>query len=469
MLIGGEWRLVSGEPVCNPADGKILGRVPHATETDLQEAVEAAEKGFAVWRRMSPLKRSEIILRAVRIVHERLGEMAETMTLEQGKPIGQARLEIVRGCEFLEWDATEGRRMYGRIVPSETGMRHAVVREPVGIVAAFSPWNFPMSSPARKIGGALSAGCAMVLKASEETPGSAVQLAKAFVDAGLPSGVLNVVFGKPDQISEYLIPHPAVRMISFTGSVAVGKKLTALAGRHMKPAIMELGGHAPVIVCDDVDPVAVADASVTGKSRNAGQVCTAPTRFFVANAAYGKFRDRFVEKANAIKLGDGLDPETQMGPLANHRRVEALEELIADAVGKGAQLLCGGKRVGNGGNFLPLTVLAEVPDDARVMSEEPFGPLALINPVASLDEGIQKANSIPYGLAGYAFTNSARAAAQIADRLEVGNLSINHFTASVAETPFGGVKDSGFGREGGCEGLAGYTIVKSISHLSEPV
>jgi succinate-semialdehyde dehydrogenase/glutarate-semialdehyde dehydrogenase len=466
LLIGGEWKTAAGAPVINPANESVLGTVPHATHADLDAALAAAEAGFVVWRRTSPAKRAEIILRAVGLMRERVEEMAVAMTLEQGKPIAQSRLEILRGCDIIEWDAQEGRRVYGRVIPSEPGMRHTVLRQPVGVVAAFSPWNFPMSSPARKVGGALSAGCSIILKASEETPAGAYQLAQAFVDAGLPPGVLNLVFGNPAEISGYLIPQPAVRLVTFTGSIPIGKHLAEMAGRHMKPAIMELGGHAPVIVCDDVDPVATAALSTTGKSRNAGQVCVSPTRFFVEDAVYDRFATSFGEKAAALKLGDGLDPSNQMGPLANPRRLEAMETLVADAVAKGARVLSGGARVGNRGYFFPLTVLADVPDNARAMNEEPFGPLALVSRVRNVDEAIQKANSLPFGLAAYAFTRSAKTVDQLSDGVEVGNLSINHFTASFAETPFGGVKDSGYGREGGTEGLACYTVVKNVSHLA---
>jgi succinate-semialdehyde dehydrogenase / glutarate-semialdehyde dehydrogenase len=325
--------------------------------------------------------------------------MAVAMTLEQGKPLEQARLEILRGCDIIEWDATEGLRLYGRVIPSEDGMRHTVLRQPIGPVAAFSPRNFPMSSPARKVGGALSSGCSVILKASEETPAGAVQLVRAFHDAGLPPGVL--VFGNPAEISNHLIPQPSIRLVTFTGSIPVGKALAEMAGRYMKPAIMELGGHAPVIVCDDVDPAAAAATSMLGKSRNAGQVCVSPTRFFVQEAIYKKFADTFAEKAAALKVGNGLDPSTQLGPLANSRRIDAMENLVADAKSKGAKVLAGGQRIGNRGYFFPLTVLADVPDDACAMRDEPFGPLALVNPVRSLDDAIEKANSQPYGLAAF--------------------------------------------------------------------
>ena len=465
LHIDGHWKSADGQPVINPADESILGTVPHATRADLDDALAAAELGFKVWRKVSPAKRAEIILTAARLCRERVESMAVAMTLEQGKPIAQSRAEVLRSCEIMEWDATEGRRVYGRVIPSEPGIRNTVLRQPIGIVAAFSPWNFPMTSPARKIAGALSAGCAIILKASEETPAGAVQLVHAFADAGLPPGVLNLVFGKPSDISEYLIPQPAVRLVTFTGSIPVGKHLAAMAATHMKPAIMELGGHAPVIVCDDVDPVATAATSAIGKSRNAGQVCVSPTRFFVEEAIYDRFTKSFAEKAAALKIGDGLDPANDMGPLANDRRIPVMEALVADAKAKGARVVAGGARIGNRGYFYPLTVLADVPEDARAMREEPFGPLALLHPVKTVDEAIDKANSLPYGLAAYAFTQSARNVERLADGVEAGNLSINHLTASFAETPFGGVKESGYGREGGTEGIECYTVVKNVSHL----
>jgi len=464
LYIGGRWKKADGQPVLNPADEGVIGTVPTATRADLDAALAAAADGLKVWSKTSPARRAEIILTAVALMRARVEEMAVAMTLEQGKPIAQSRLEILRGCEIIEWDAQEGRRTYGRIIPSEPGMKHIVLRQPIGVVAGFSPWNFPMSSPARKVGGALSAGCAIILKASEETPAGAVQLARAFHDAGLPPGVLNLVFGNPAEISEYLIPQSTVRLVTFTGSIPVGKRLAEMAGRHMKPAIMELGGHAPVIVCDDVDPVTTAATSVVGKTRNAGQVCVSPTRFFVQEAIYPKFAEAFAEKARAVKVGDGFDEANQMGPLANHRRIEAMEMFVADARQKGARLLAGGERIGNRGYYFPLTVLADVPDEARAMREEPFGPLALLSPVKSLDEAIGKANALPYGLAAYGFTRSASNADRLAEGVEVGNLSINNLVASIAETPFGGVKESGYGREGGTEGLSYYTVVKNVSH-----
>lgn len=468
LYIGGTWcKTADTLPVVNPVDESVIGALPVATERDLDDALTAATDGLRVWSRTAPSRRAEIIRAAAALMRDRIDDIALDITREHGKPLTQARLEVIRGCEFFEWDAGEAQRHYGRVIPSEPGIRYVVHHQPIGTVAAFSPWNFPMSQPARKVAGALAAGCSIILKAAEETPAGALHIARAFHDAGLPAGVLNLVFGVPAKISEYLIPQDQVRLIAFTGSTAVGKHLAGLAARHIKPVLMELGGHAPVIVCDDADAARAGHVSAVRKARNAGQVCTSPTRFFVHEKSFDAFTASFVEKARAVKIGDGLDAATEMGPLANHRRIEAMEVLVADAVSAGARLLAGGERIGNSGYFFPVTVLADVPDTARIMHEEPFGPLAVINPVASLDEAIAKANSVPFGLAAYAFTNSAANVDRLTDEVEAGNLSINTLEASVAETPFGGVKESGYGREGGAEGISHYTVVKNVSHRME--
>jgi succinate-semialdehyde dehydrogenase/glutarate-semialdehyde dehydrogenase len=465
LFIGGSWRRTAESlPVLNPATEQEIARVPIATTSDLDDALESARSGLKVWSGYSPRRRAEILVTAATLMRERADEIAHAITLEHGKPFQQAKMEVVRGCEFFEWDAAEGQRIYGRVIPSEPGIKYIVQHQPIGMVAAFSPWNFPLSQPSRKVAGALAAGCSIILKAAEETPAGALHIARALQDAGLPPGVFNLVFGVPSHISDHLIPQPQTRLVAFTGSTAVGKHLTKLAADHMKPVLMELGGHAPVIVCDDVDPTAAAVVSALRKSRNAGQVCTSPTRFYVQSSIYKTFAKVFAETARAVVVGDGFDPATQMGPLANHRRIAALEALVADARQHGAQVLAGGDRLARKGYFFPVTALAEVAENARVMREEPFAPLAVINPVSSIDEAIEKANSLPFGLAAYAFTHSASRADQLAEGIEAGNLSINTLEASVAETPFGGVKESGYGREGGTEGLFNYTIVKNISH-----
>ena len=465
LYIGGTWRTAADDlPVVNPANEQVIGRLARAGRQDLDDALEAAAKGFEVWSQTPPRDRADVLRRAAAIMRERQAEIGHAITLELGKPYQQAKLEVIRGCEFFEWDAGEAVRSYGRVIPSGPGINYIVHHQPIGAVAAFSPWNFPMSQPARKVAGALAAGCSIVLKPAEETPAGAMHIARAFHDAGLPPGVLNLVYGVPSEISQYLIPHESIRLVAFTGSTAVGRLLTGLASDHMTPVLMELGGHAPVIVCEDTDVRAAAVTSAVRKMRNAGQVCTSPTRFFVHDSIYREFLDVFTERAAATVVGDGLEPGVEMGPLANDRRLAAITEFVADARDKGAEVATGGSRIGTSGCFFEPTVLADVPDDARVMQEEPFGPLAIINRVGSLDEAIECANSVPFGLAAYGFTNRADYADRMVERVQAGNLSINTLEASVPETPFGGVKSSGYGREGGVEGLHNYMVVKNISH-----
>jgi succinate-semialdehyde dehydrogenase / glutarate-semialdehyde dehydrogenase len=389
------------------------------------------------------------------------------MTTEQGKPLAEARIEIAGAADVIEWFAEEGRRAYGRLIPARgDGIYQMVVREPVGVVAGFTPWNFPISQAVRKISAALAAGCAFILKGPEETPASCAELVRAYVDAGVPAGVVQLVFGVPAEISEYLIPHPVVRKISFTGSTAVGKHLAALAGLHMKRATMELGGHGPAIVCNDADLDHAVKILSSNKFRNAGQVCVSPTRFLVQRDVYEPFVERFVQAAKEIKVGNGLDAGTTMGPLANGRRVAAMEGFVTDAVQKGAKLRTGGKRIGNKGYFFEPTVLTDIAPEARVMHEEPFGPLALMIPFTTVDEAIAEANRLPYGLAAYAYTRSTATSARLGSAIESGMVSINHHGLALPETPFGGVKDSGYGSEGGVEGLEPYLATKFITQAN---
>jgi succinate-semialdehyde dehydrogenase/glutarate-semialdehyde dehydrogenase len=465
LYIDGSWRTTADSlAVVNPATEEEIGRHPVAGREELDEALDAAAAGFAVWSRTAPRDRADLIREAARLMRERQDEIAHSITLEHGKPFTQAQLEVIRGAEFFEWDAGEAVRTYGRVIPSAPGVRHIVHHQPIGPVAAFAPWNFPMSQPARKVAGALASGCSIILKAAEETPAGAMHIARAFEDAGLPPGVLNLVFGIPADISQHLIPSDVTKLVAFTGSTAVGRHLTGLASDHMTPVLMELGGHAPVIVCEDTDVEAAAIASAIRKMRNAGQVCTSPTRFFVHERIFDHFLDVFTKRAEATIVGNGMEPGVEMGPLANDRRVTALSDFVADARDAGADLTTGGSRIGTTGYFFEPTVLANVPDHARVMQEEPFGPLAIVNPVDSLDTAIEQANSVPYGLAAYGFTNRADYADRMVDNVESGNLSINTLEASLPETPFGGVKSSGYGREGGAEGLHHYTVVKAVSH-----
>ncbi|MBL8837467.1 MAG: NAD-dependent succinate-semialdehyde dehydrogenase, partial [Alphaproteobacteria bacterium] len=422
--------------------------------------------GFAIWRATAPAKRAAIVRAAGAIIRSRRDDLARVMAMELGKPVREGRLEADRAAEHCDWHAAEALRAYGRVVPGASGVRQTVLRVPVGPVAGFTPWNGPAASPARKISAALGAGCAIVLKPAEETPGTAVLLVSCFAEAGVPPGVINLLFGVPAEISGRLIASPAIRMVAFTGSVPVGRLLAQQAGAHLKPAVMELGGHAPVIVCGDADPAAAAAATARSKFRNAGQICIAPTRFYVHAQVYDRFVDEFAAVARGIKVGPGLDESTEMGPLANARRLAAMERLVADAVERGARRVAGGSRMGNRGFFFAPTVLAEVDDDCLAMREEPFGPLALITRFVDLDDAIARANATPYGLAAYAFTDSARAAARLGEMVDCGVVSINHLGGAAPEIPFGGMKDSGFGREGGAECFDGYMTTRLVSQLN---
>ena len=464
LYIDGEWRKTNKDlPVINPATEEEIGRLPHAETKDLDDALAAAATGFEAWSKAAPAERSRVLIEAARLMRGRQDAIATAITLEHGKPFEQAQLEVIRGCEFFEWDAGEATRTYGRVIPSAPGVRYIVHHQPIGIVAAFSPWNFPMSQPCRKVAGAIASGCSIILKASEETPAGALAIAQALHDAGLPAGVLNLVFGEPSQISDHLISNEQTRLVAFTGSTVVGRHLTTLASQHMTPVLMELGGHAPVIVCEDTDAKTAAISGAIRKMRNAGQVCTSPTRFFVHESIFDEYTKYFVERSAQTVVGDGFDANVEMGPLANDRRVAALAHLVQDACDKGAKLETGGSRLDRKGYFFEPTVLTDVPDDAAVMQEEPFGPLAVVNRVASLDEAIERANSVPYGLAAYGFTNRSDYVDRMIDGIEAGNLSINTLEASLPETPFGGVKSSGYGREGGTEGLHHYMITKNVS------
>lgn len=467
LFIDGQWldgTSRQSEDVLNPATGKALGPLPHATKADLDRAIDAAKKGLVVWRNTSAYDRSRVMRKAADLVRERYDHIAKVMTQEEGKPYPESRAEVIGSAEIIEWFAEEGRRAYGRVVPGrQKGVRQLVVQEPVGVVAAFTPWNFPTLTPVRKIAASLAAGCSIVLKAAEETPGACVELVKCFADAGLPAGVINLVFGRPADVSEHLLASPDVKKISFTGSVPVGKHLAALAAKTMKRTTMELGGHSPVVVFGDTDPEKVADTIAAFKYRNAGQVCISPTRFYVQEPVYNKFLARFTEYAKGIKLGDGLERGVTMGPLANPRRLDAMEAIVQDSEKRGGKIVTGGKRHGNQGFFFEPTVITDLPDDSKLMTEEPFGPIAPIVPFKTFDEVVERANSLPFGLASYAFTNSASNAAAIGDALQSGMVGVNSVAISTPETPFGGIKESGYGSEGGIEGLEAYTTVKFIS------
>jgi succinate-semialdehyde dehydrogenase/glutarate-semialdehyde dehydrogenase len=469
LFINGEWSEGSegkSEPIFNPATGQAIGRLAHASRADLDHALAAAQKGFNTWRKVSAFDRYKLLRKAADIIRSRADTISQLMTQEQGKPLAESRMETVAAGDIMDWFAEEARRTYGRIVPARAeGVMQLVIKEPVGPVAAFTPWNFPINQAVRKVSAALAAGCSVILKGPEETPASCAALIQAYVDAGIPAGVVGLVFGVPSEISEYLIPHPVIRKVTFTGSTPVGKKLAALAGLHMKRITMELGGHAPAIVFEDADVDAAVKQLAASKFRNAGQVCVSPTRFLVHESVYARFVDGFVAAAKAIKVGDGTDAGTRMGPLANSRRVEAMQMLLDDATSHGAKIATGGKRIGTQGNFFEPTVLVDVPKQARIMSEEPFGPIAPIVPFSSFDEVVQEANRLPFGLAAYAYTRSLKTANAIGSAFESGMVSINHLGLALPEVPFGGVKDSGYGSEGGSEAIEAYLNTKFVTQV----
>ncbi len=467
LYIDGTWRPAAGGrsiAVINPATEEQVGTVAHASTGDLDEALDAAVKGFALWRQVSAFERSKVMRKAANLLRERIDMVARLMTLEQGKPLGEAKTEILNGADTIDWFAEEARRAYGRVIPArQPGVYQLVVKEPVGPVAAFTPWNFPVNQIVRKLCAALAAGCSIIVKAPEETPASPAELIRCFADAGVPAGVMALVYGSPSEISEYLIPHPAIRKVTFTGSTPVGKKLAALAGAHMKRVTMELGGHAPVLVFDDADIDGAAQQIATAKFRNAGQVCVSPTRFLVQEKVYEQFVERFIGAAKAIRVGDGLEASSTMGPLANERRIPALQDLIGEGIQHGATIRTGGERVGNKGYFFQPTVVTGVDRSMRMMNEEPFGPLAMILPFGDFDEAIGEANRLPFGLAAYAYTRSAKTAQAVAAAVETGMMTINHLGLALPEVPFGGVQDSGYGSEGGSEAIEAYLNPKFVS------
>ena len=470
LLIDGQWQdAADGRTlaVSNPATGSEIGRVAHAGIADLDRALAAAQKGFELWRDIPAAERGKTMRRAAVLMRERAAEIAVLLTQEQGKPLAEAKVEAMASADIIEWFADEGMRVYGRVVPARNlSVRQLVLKDPVGPVAAFTPWNFPINQAVRKISAALATGCSIIVKAPEETPAAPAALVQAFIDAGLPAGVLGLVFGNPAEISDYLIAHPIIRKITFTGSTPVGKQLAALAGKHMKRATMELGGHAPVIVAEDADVELAVKAAGGAKFRNAGQVCISPTRFLVHESLRNEFATALAKHAQGIKVGDGSADGTQMGPLANSRRLTAMAELASDAVQRGAKIVAGGDRIGDVGNFYAPTVLTDVPLDARLFNEEPFGPMAAIRSFNKLEEAIAEANRLPYGLAGYAFTRSLKNAHLLAQRLELGMLWINQPAAPWPEMPFGGIKDSGYGSEGGPEALEAYLNTRSVSIMN---
>lgn len=470
LYVAGQWRGAEGRetlPVVNPANEQLLGRLPVATESDIDDALAAAESAFATWSQTSAWERDLLLRRAAALIEARRQQLAVILTLENGKPLADSHAELDRVIEGIVFCAEEGKRAYGRILPPRSRyLSQSTVKRPVGPVAALVPWNFPAFLAARKVAAALAAGCTVVLKPAEETPAICIELVRAFVDAGLPAGVLNLLFGVPAQISQKLIASPVIRKISFTGSVPVGRLLAAQAGQHLKPATMELGGHAPVIVFDDVDVDKVVRVCVAFKFRNAGQVCLSPSRFYVHERIAEAFTARFAEMAKALRVGDGLAEGTQMGPLNNQRRMQAAQQLVEQAHGQGARVEAGGQRLAGDGFFFAPTVLTGLDDRSNILHEEPFCPVAPILSFQTMDEVMAKANATPFGLAAYAFTNQMHRAAEFSERIEAGWIGVNNFTPSLADAPVGGVKDSGLGYEGGPEGLDAYMHIRFISQAN---
>jgi succinate-semialdehyde dehydrogenase/glutarate-semialdehyde dehydrogenase len=470
LFVAGEWRFRGDRetiPVINPATGAELARLPLATTADLDDALAATAATFPAWRDTTAFDRYGILRRAADLLRERAAAIGLATTLEQGKPVAEATAEVIAAADVFDWFAEEGRRVYGRIVPTRVaGVRDLVLRQPLGPVAAFSPWNFPITIPARKIAAALAAGCPVILKPAEETPATGLALAHALADAGLPPGVLSVVFGDPATVSAHLIHSPVIRKVTFTGSTAVGRLIAHHAADGLKKATLELGGHAPVLIFDDADVESIARRSIASKFRNAGQICIAPTRFFVQEGVYDRFVTAMGDATRGVRFGDGREAGVTMGPLAHERRRPAVASLVEDAVAKGARIVAGGSAVAGDGYFWEPTLLADLDPGSRIMNEEPFGPVALASPFTDTDDAIRRANELPYGLASYAFTDSVRTAYEVSERIEAGMLAINHFRITGPETPFGGVKDSGYGSEGGAEGILDFLHTKLVSEAS---
>ncbi|MGB6449957.1 MAG: NAD-dependent succinate-semialdehyde dehydrogenase, partial [Steroidobacteraceae bacterium] len=465
LYIDGEW-IGAGQRrvhrVVNPATGGTLGELPLVDAADLDRALQAADRGFRQWRRSTTEERARVLKGAAQLIRQRVDHIARIATLEEGKTVAETRVEALVTANLFEFYAEECRRTYGRVLVRPTGTRSVVVKEPVGPVAAFAPWNFPIGNPGRKLGAPVAAGCSVILKPAEEAPGSAIEVVRALVDAGLPAGVVQLVFGVPDEVSRHLLASPIIRKLSFTGSTTVGKHLLQLAASTVKRTTMELGGHAPVIVFDDADLGRSVELLATAKCRNAGQVCVSPTRFYVQQGIYDRFVAAFGERLRKVNVGDGLLETSQMGPMANPRRPAAMEQFITDAIACGAKLQTGGERHGKEGFYWKPTLLCDVPPSARIMNEEPFGPVAVLTPFATFDEAVEQANRLPYGLAAYAFTESAKRALLIGDAIEAGMVGINTVGMAAADSPFGGVKESGHGAEDGPEGLDACLVTKAI-------
>ena len=468
MFIAGQW-IADGEAgtmeVVNPSTGAVIGRCPKASTAQLDAALKAAGDAFPSWSATSGAERHAILRRAADLLRARAESIARVITAEMGKPRAQGVGEILSACDTIDFLGEEAKRRGGRLIPTRGNqlLAQMVTHEPIGPAVLLTPWNFPVNLPAKKIAGALAAGCTAIFKPAENTPASAQLLVECFVEAGLPEGVLNLVHGDPGPIAEHLIASPVTRKVSFTGSTAIGKQLGALAATHMKRFAPELGGHAPVIVSKNADLARAVAMCATTKFRNAGQVCVSPTRFLVAKEVYDEFVAEFAARTSRIKVGDpGADDSVDMGPLAHARRVAAMEQVVADAGGNRGEVVTGGSAIAGQGFFFQPTVIANPAPDSRFMIEEPFGPVAGIVPFDDIADAVRIANSLRYGLAAYAFSADLDEAHALGRALRAGMVGINQLIVSSPETPFGGVGDSGFGSEGGEEGYLAFTDTKLV-------
>ena len=468
LHIGGALRQGAGAtfPLLDPATEDTLAQIGGASSQEVDDALKSAQEGMQKWQVLPPQGRSRILAAGAQKIRENKASIALVLSVEQGKPLPEAMMEVELTAETFDWYAAETLRIYGRIIPPRApNAVQTITPRPIGVVACFTPWNFPLLLSARKVAPALAAGCACILKPAEETIAAPLAMTACLYEAGLPEGALNVVFGDAPRISEQIIASPLVRTITFTGSTAIGRDVARVAAEHLKPCTLELGGHAPVIILADADIDSAVAAAVGGKTRNAGQVCTSPTRFYVADKIYGDFVDAFSASLSALKVGKGRDDGVQMGPLANERRLRAAENFVQDAVETGARIAAGGQRLGNRGYFFQPTLLADVSDRASIMSVEPFCPIAAATPFSDVDSAIAKANGLRAGLAGYIFSKDFAAAEQIAKRLEVGQIGINTFAVSHVEATFGGVKESGYGTEGSTEAMEAFLTRQYVHHV----
>ncbi|WP_430732330.1 NAD-dependent succinate-semialdehyde dehydrogenase, partial [Aeribacillus pallidus] len=470
MYVNGEWiEAKDGKTisVMNPSTGKTIANVPNGGRFETRQAIEAAEHAFKSWSKLTANDRAQYLLKLRDLMHEYKDELAEIVSLEMGKPITEAKGEVVFAASYLEWFAEEGRRIYGETIPASVpNKRLLVIRQPIGVVAAITPWNFPLAMMTRKLGPALASGCTGIVKPAKQSPISAIAFCKLVEMAEIPRGVINLVIGNAGPISDEIFENPIVRKISFTGSTEIGKLLVTKSASQLKRLSLELGGHAPFIVFEDADLEAAASGAVASKFRNTGQTCVCANRIYVQRSVLDKFSEIFVKKVQALKVGNSLDPSVQVGPLVSSEGLEKVEEHVHDALAKGARVLCGGQRIGgelSEGLFYEPTVLAGVNTDMLITKEETFGPVAPIIPFDTEEEVIQYANNTEYGLAAYFYTQNISRAVRVSEALEFGIVGLNDSIPAVAQAPFGGVKESGIGREGGHHGIDEYLEVKYIS------